>query len=105
MECGECCPCPAVGLSPSSAPEARKSKGAGAAAHLSSEEDDARWTAGAHSPSSPGTACLQGAHSALPQGSGAPSVPWSEWQQGERGTAGKGVTLQTSEKLLPTWER
>lgn len=40
-----------------------------------------------------------------PRGQGPPSVPWSEWQQGERGIAGKGVTLQTCEKLLPTWER
>ena len=90
MECGECCPCPAVGLSPSSAPEARKSKGAGAAAHLSSEEDDARWAAGAHSPSSPGSACLQGAHSALPQGSGAPLCAMVRVAAGRKGDSWEG---------------
>lgn len=67
---GERCPCHAVGLSLSSAPEARKSTGAEQQL-ISPQRKTMPSDCGEHSPSLPGTTCLQGVHSVLPQGLGA----------------------------------
>lgn len=101
MACPEALPLP---LPSSALTRAQQTRGnANRLAAPFSEEDAARQK-GEHSPRWPGTTCAQ--HPLCPAaGFRSLLCARSDWQQGERGTVGKGgVTPVTSEKLLPTWE-